>query len=288
MSNNRHDEGRRRFMTGLGALGVGAAAGGLGVLAAGVGGAQAAQEIPEGQWPYKPMDPDAVAKRAHLGYYQGECSYGVFDSLVGTLQDSVGFPYTMIPTRMMHYGGGGVAGWCTFCGALNGACAAIGLISEDEKVEKALCDELLKWYVKTPIPSQKSNDWAVNHEFLVDKYKSDKALAPTVSHSPLCHVTVTLWCKESGFASGSSERSERCARSCADVAAFTADILNKAHAGAFASAYDYSDTVKQCRTCHKKGKDFDAGQWTRGKMDCGGCHIDGKIKVVGADHYPPG
>lgn len=280
MSNDRHDEGRRRFMTGLGALGVGAAAGGLGLLATG---ARAGTEIPEGAWPYKPLDPEKARKLAHQGYYKASCSYGVFNSLVTCMRDAVGFPYTMIPTRMLAYGEGGVSGWCTLCGALNGACAAINLCSENEK---ELCDELLKWYVQHPFPSKVSNDMAVNHQFLVDKYKSDKALPQSLTGSPLCHVTVTRWCKEHGFASGSSERSERCARISADVAAYTVELLNKAHAGTVVKG-DYTATTKQCRTCHKKGKDFDAGQWTRGKMDCGGCHIDGEAKLVGKDHYPP-
>jgi len=285
MSNDRHDEGRRRFMTGLGALGLGAAAGGLGVLAAGATGAEAAAvEIPEGSWPYKPLDPMKARKLGHWGYYQSSCSFGVFNSIVTCLRDEVGFPYTVIPTRMMTYGEGGVAGWCSLCGALNGACAAINLACDKEK---ALCDELLKWYVQHPFPSKLSNDLAANHQFLVDKYKSDKVLPQSQTGSPLCHVTVTRWCKEHGYASGSKERSERCARISADVAAKTVELLNDYHAGKFASANDYTDTTKQCRACHKKGKDFDAGQWTRGKMDCGGCHIDGKIKVVGADHYPP-
>lgn len=283
MTHDHHDEGRRRFMTGLGALGLGAAAGGLGVIAAG-GTAGAAQEVPQGAWPFKPLDPMKARKLGHWGYYQSSCSFGVFNAIVTCLRDEVGFPYTQIPTRMLAYGEGGVSGWCTLCGALNGACAAINLCSENEK---ELCDELLKWFTQHSFPSKISNDLAVNHQFLVDKYKSDKALPQSGTGSPLCHVLVTRWCKEHGYASGSSERSERCARISADVAAYTAELLNKAHADTLAKL-GYSATTDQCRACHKKGKDFDKGQWTRGKMDCGGCHIDGQIKVVGKDHYPPG
>jgi len=273
-----HDQSRRHFLTSMGALAVGAAAGSYAM--AGVATAST-QEAPGLPWTYKPLDPEKVGKLAHLGYYKAECCYGVFSALVDSLKEAVGFPYTTIPTHMMHYGGGGVSGWCTLCGALNGACAAINLVSDKEK---ELCDELLKWYAQTPLPSQASNEMAVNHAFLVDKYKSDIMLPQTVSNSPLCHNSVTVWCKASGFASGSSERSERCARACADVAAFTTEMLNKAHAGQFTPAYAYSETTQRCRACHHKGKDFEAGQWTRGKMHCAGCHSKGVAELVGSEH----
>ena len=39
-----------------------------------------------------------------------------------------------------------------------------------------------------------------------------------------------------------------------------------------------------CRSCHYKGTDFNAGQFTRGKMDCEACHTDLK-QVKSAAHH---
>ncbi len=51
-------------------------------------------------------------------------------------------------------------------------------------------------------PMDISNSYAKNHEFLVQEYKSDESLVQVAPTSPLCHVTVTKWCKASGCASG--------------------------------------------------------------------------------------
>ena len=286
MSKEQQAVSRRGFLTRVGAVATGGAlaVAGAGLIGAGVPKQSiAAPEPAAWPMPYQPLDPEETRKLGHSGYYEGQCSYGAFGAIVGQLQEKVGPPFTGVPLQMASYGEGGVAGWCTLCGALNGACAAITLVCKDYK---KLCDELLKWYVQTPFPSDLSNQYAADHSFLVDKYKSDKSLPQTVPESPLCHITVTRWCREHGYASGSSERSERCARISGDVVAFAVEMLNAYHGQGFAGAYDYSDGVNDCRACHKKGKDFDAGQWTRGKMECGPCHVEGKVEVVGADHYP--
>ncbi|MFO8033070.1 MAG: C-GCAxxG-C-C family protein [Desulfohalobiaceae bacterium] len=243
-------------------------------------GADARQEMPPAPWPYAELDVERVRKLGHLGYYERACSEGAFWALISSLAEEVGYPYTHVPTRIMAFGSGGVAGWSTLCGAVNGSCAAMSLIAEDAK---PLCDELLKWHVQTPFPMDQSNSYAQNHEFLVKKYKTDQALQQVTPTSPLCHVTVTRWCKESGYASGDSERSERCARMTGDVAAHAAQLLNALHADAFRSEYSYIGNTKTCRSCHAKGKPFKTGGWTRGKMDCESCHGD-RAKIVDMEH----
>ncbi len=268
---------RRGFLTGVGGFTAGLAVGGLGVSSA------MANPAPSAGWPfpYVKLDPEEVRKLGHLGYYNAECCQGTFTAIVGSLQQKVGGPFNGIPLEMMGYGTGGVGGWCTLCGAINGACAAIAMVTKNFK---PIVEELLLWYVRTPFPSEISNNYAVNHEFLVEKYKSDKALPQGVPGSPLCHVNVSKWCKENGFASGSSERSERCARISGDVAAKVVTMLNADLDGKFEAVLKESDEVAACRTCHKKGKDFEAGNWTRGKMECGDCHNLKTAKLVDADH----
>ncbi len=171
---------------------------------------------------------------------------------------------------MMRFGEGGVVGWGSLCGGLNGACAAINLVAGEDY--KKLVHELVGWYVSTPMPSDISNRYAENHEFLVDKYKSDIALPQSVSDSTLCHVSVTKWCEASGYASGSSERSERCGRLTGDVAAKAAELLNQHATGTFAPVFALPEETEGCRTCHSKGKEFEKGQFTRGKESCVECH----------------
>jgi hypothetical protein len=285
MSDDRHGMSRRGFLGSLSSFAAGGAlaAGGVGLMGAGTPRQACAAQPPEWPWPYAALDQEQTRKLGHKGYYDGQCSYGVFSAIVGQLQNKIGAPYTGFPMQILSYGGGGVAGWATLCGSVNGACAAISLVSKDYK---KLCDELLKWYVQTEFPSETANQYAVNHEFLVDKYKSDKALPQTVAGSPLCHITVSRWCKEHGFASGSSERSERCARISGDVAAFTAGMLNAYFESGMTGAHEYSAMVASCRSCHKKGKDLAAGNWSRGKMECGPCHMDTEAKIITSAHYP--
>jgi len=226
--------------------------------------------LPDWPWPLAKLDVEEVRKRAHLGYYEGACAYGAFHALVSSLADTVGDPYTNFPTMLMKFGEGGVAGWGSLCGGLNGACAAISLAAGEDY--KALVHELVGWYTQTALPTDISNDYAVNHEFLVDEYKTDAKLVSSVSNSTLCHASVTNWCKASGFASGSSERSERCGRLTGDTAAQAAILLNSLVDSSFVPAVALSDDTNSCRTCHKKGKEFELGQWTRGKEVCTVCH----------------
>ncbi len=226
----------------------------------------------EWPWPYEQLDPEEIRKLGHLGYYQGACCYGAFSAIINSLKEKVGGPYKVFPVDMMRYGEGGMVGWGTLCGTLNGAAAAITLIAGEDGYN-SIVDQLMGWYTQSPFPSDQSNKYASKHAFLVDKYKSDEVLAQNISGSPLCHVSVTRWCEKSGYASGSSERSERCARLTGDAAAKTVELLNEYKStGKIITAYTPNETTEGCRSCHFKGDDYDAGQFTRGKMECEPCH----------------
>lgn len=262
---------RRNFLTK--AAGAGVAVGAL-AFTSGCNLSQDAGEVVEAEWPwpYEQLDPEEIRKLGHLGYYQGACCYGAFWAIINSLKEKVGDPYKVFPIDMMRYGEGGMVGWGTVCGALNGGAAAITLIAGEDDY-KDIVDQLMGWYTQFPFPSDQSNKYASKHAFLVDKYKSDEVLAQNISGSPLCHVSVTRWCEKSGYASGASERSERCARLTGDVAAKTVELLNEYKStGKIITAYTPNETTESCRSCHSKGDDYDAGQFTRGKMDCEPCH----------------
>ena len=229
------------------------------------------QVIPASPWSYARLDVETVRKLGHTKFYEGDCCYGAFASILQALQDTIGFPFTQIPAKMMEFGAGGVAGWGTTCGSLIGASAAINLVT-DKATAKKIVSELMGWYTLTPFPSQVSNQYAVNHVYAEKEYKSDKELAQSVSNSPLCHVSVTEWCKTSGMASGSKEREERCSRLTGDVAAKAVEMLNANLLGSLLTSFKLSPETQGCTTCHTKGENFAAGNFTQGLMECTSCH----------------
>jgi hypothetical protein len=194
------------------------------------------------------------------GTRHGGCAFGTFNAIIGQLSEVVGAPYTTIPRQMMDWAGAGVVGFGTLCGTLNGAAAAIGLISSGQDARNFISD-LMTWYSVTPLPTNR--------------------LAPTgdlpqsVAESNLCHVSLTHWSRSSGFASGSPERAERCARVSGDVAAKAVELLND---GALGLQVPSEKTV--CRTCHYMGPNYEMGQFTHGEMNCLTCHVNLKEKQV--------
>lgn len=287
---------RRNFIKGAAAL-TGAAICGV----ATVNSVKAAETIPEDfvpppmPWGYQELDPEYVRKLGHLGYYMEECGGGSFWAIMTALKEKIGYPYTLLPLPtkeefedhlsgkskgkhfqgIMQHGVGGGADYGSLCGAPNGAAAAITFAFPFADV-KPIVQRLMRYYEQESFPNAKSNEYAVNKEFYPPKYKSEKSLPRASSHSVLCHVSVAKWCEKSGYASGSKERSERCARVTGDVAAMAVTLLNAHLKGHLETAFPMrlsQDTVS-CRVCHFKGKKFEAGQFARGSMECSSCHND--------------
>jgi hypothetical protein len=222
------------------------------------------EKIPEVPWTYKKVDPVAVAERAYPAYYRGGCSYGAYEGIIGELKEVAGHPYTLIPTEMFIFGEGGVAGTSTLCGALNAAAAAIFLVTggvAQNKREEAfeMIRELFNWYEQQALPNYRPRN---------PKYE----IKASTSKSPLCHVSVTKWCKATGFKSFSKERAERCGWLTASTAKYAVEILNKKAESAFKVAHTLSPQVQSCRSCHDKAG---ALENSRTMMDCGGCHFTG-------------
>jgi len=259
---------RRAFLaqSGLVATGVGVGAVGLNTVNDAKAGDK--ENTPSWPWPYKELDVELVRKRGHQYYYKGGCMYGASGGLLSVLREEIGQPYTDFPHDMMRYGGGGIAGWGTVCGSLNGACAMITLIAG--KSYGKITNELMAWYTTASFPSDAANNYAAQHEYLVNEYKTDVVLPTTVSNSPLCHVSVNTWCRETGFASGSKQRAERCARLTGDVAARAAELLNLHVRGELVTG---QFEKSECSGCHFMGENFESGQFIIGKgNNCTDCH----------------
>ena len=215
------------------------------------------QEVSEHPWTYSKLDVEKVKERAYEGYFASGCSYGAFEGIVGELKDTVGHPFTSVPTKISVYGKGGTVGFGTLCGALNGAAMAINLVSND----LSMVTEVVGEYTEKAYPTYKP---------AVTK-KTDADLPTSVSGSPLCHVSVTKWCEASGFGSGSDERKERCGRLTAEVAGRTVEILNAMSDGVFTAAFVNPESVTGCNSCH-----YDDGTVANvhAKSECTQCHGD--------------
>lgn len=253
------DSSRRDFLkAGAGVIAGVEVAGGLSLLSPKK--AQAAVTYPLG---YIRLDVEATRQLGYNGFkgiaidgvVHGRCGFATFNAIVSQLAaaDPYG-PYANIPTQMMEFAQGGVADFGSLCGTLNGACAALGLICSYADA-KGFVTDLLTWYTQTALPT--------------NIIAPTGPLASSVAKTTLCHNSVTNWCLASGYASGSPERGERCARLAGDVAAKTVEMLNNGRLGLAVPA---SNTT--CVQCHYTGTNYSAGQFTRGNENCNVCHSE--------------
>jgi len=219
---------------------------------------------PRLRWDFARLDPDITADRAYQDYYQGHCMYGVFKSIVWQLAEQRGEPYKSFPLDMMKYGAGGVAGWGSLCGGLNGAAAVIGLFATTQDQARLLTHELFRWYETTALPI-----------YVPKKPQLEMEMPKSVSNSVLCHVSVSNWCKVSGHRAFSKEHNERCARLTADTAKKTVEILNSSLQDQFAGTHSLSAETKWCKSCHAKGGNLEN---SLGEMNCTACHFAGGRK----------
>ncbi|RUM45167.1 MAG: hypothetical protein DSY46_03670 [Hydrogenimonas sp.] len=190
-------------------------------------------------YPYKPIDPEKVAYNAYRYYKIGECCFATFGALIDELKESVGEPYTYLPSEMFLYGRGGANGWGTLCGTLNGASAIINLVTGKEYAN--VIDSLYQWYANTKLPNY------------IPPHK--EAIVTTTPELPLCHVSVMNWCKTSGYAYDSKERAERCARLAGSVAQKTAELLNLWYKKKLKNVATEGGckTKMNCMMCHSPG-----------------------------------
>ena len=187
-------------------------------LAAGSGG-MAQSQTPSAtptaiSWQYKVLPPAVVAAEAYRIMSEGGCMYGVLTAVLKAWGKEAAQPLDGFPFHMFRYGEGGIGGWGSTCGALNGGAALIGLFENDKKRREQLIADLFTWYEQTGLPAYSPPEG--------DAAKPAKSVAGSV----LCHVSVAHWCKKSGAAPLTKEMKQRCRCLTADVAAKTVELLN--------------------------------------------------------------
>ena len=242
----------------LGSVGLAAGAGLLARRAAEVRASEVGgSDVSEGR-AIVPLVPAVVADKAYRIFPEGACMYATFASIVSSLGELGGEPYRSFPVEMMRYGEGGVGGWGSLCGALNGAAAVIGLIhpGTDGSRRAQLIGELFSWYEHTNLP-----------QFRPAQTAGDLEVPSSVAKSVLCHVSVNRWCEVSRWGAFSPEKRERCRRLTADVVLKTVELLNRSQEPASRFA-ELSSETKSCVACHGKTDRADAMV----KMRCNTCH----------------
>ena len=226
----------------------------------------------ESQWTYGQLDPSVTAELAYQSYSEGSCMYATVVGVVSQLAERFGEPYASFPTHLFKYGHGGIGGYGSVCGTLNGAAALIGLLIPDKNVQDKMIADLFHWYEKEPLPA-----------FSPQNANFDFTPPTSVSNSVLCHASNTNWCKESGFKVSSKERKERCRRLTADVTKKVTAALNEIHTNAYLTGTHSNETVGTCVVCHGADGKLDN---TAVKMSCNSCHSESVGHRIFSDvHY---
>ncbi len=245
---------RRGFLKNTGLLattaGITLAASGL----PGIARPAAAKEGPTEKWPwpYEKLDPAATAELAYHEWYRGFCGEAVISSVFSQQREKVGGPYLSFPVDAFVFMEGGISGWGTICGSLNGANVVTNVILgpriAGSEVGMLMGSELMQWYSEGKLPI-----------YVPKTPKVDPAAIPhTISDSPLCHISVGRWMAEADKPLASAERKDRCARVAASTAYRLVELLNAWKDGTYkttgvinASKYGIQ-AQNNCTDCHGK------------------------------------
>lgn len=212
---------------------------------------------------------------------------GAASGLIEALANALGGDWDQIPyggTSWFKFGSGGIKCWGTLCGIPNGCITVLNMIN----LWGTCAEKVLGYYSETAFPTSAVPDaWDSSWEGAVPIPDED-VLAHTVSDSPLCHISISRWCYAAGVDLNDTDyasrnyKNDRCGKICADMAAFTAELINDT------CTYEYVMDVDtaECVECHWKVSDpYTAQEHPAqcGKMVCAGCHT-GEAAIVGRRH----
>lgn len=251
------------------------------VAALGAPGAARAQVPPAGAWPVPPLNPDVVRDAGYFGYWANDpykntnygCAYGVAAALLASIKAGLGpgSPWEALPLEMFKWGKTGAVESGTLCGALTGALPIFSLASPTSVTEMGA--DLLRWYQEAALPSMEMD--------ALDPKRPFPRQAQSIAASPLCHVSVSSWCKASGKLSSSTDRKTRCGKITGDVAKMAAVILNRLVPGQkYVPLYTAQPaTYAECVHCHIDAPPPPAPDAVRlnnslGVSNCKTCHPD--------------
>ena len=259
---------RRNFLAGAGAM-LGLAVAPAVLVNPTVAEAAAAKNFP---WSYTTLDAEKVARRAYEVYYASGCMeatwWPIVEALTASSLPDAATTWGTLPKNMMKFGGGGVGGWGTLCGTLNGSSAVIAAMGAPGKIT----DEAMQYYAETPLPtkgvdvSMRKGDWTPAGANV--PVTGPLLNVPTsTAHSQLCHASLSEWTMTTGSADGTIQQKDRCGKACYDMVLKTVTMLNAWHADPTVIPVGKLDpTIAACQTsCHTT-------PIAKGKMACDSCH----------------
>ena len=218
----------------------------------------------ENPWQYTPIDAMEAAKLAYDIYPNGYCMYATFRAVVESVamaqkktNPAAALKMLDFPFDMMKVGAAGVASVGSLCGAVAGSSQAIALYVPDTEVNNPMVHELFQYYENSSLPSYKPEK---------DEFPNMASVKPG---SPLCHFSITAWCKESGGVINSPIRFDRCRRLSADMVIKTITLLNQYHKNPNDKFAPLMEPTKGCVDCHSMNG---PAKETIVKMNCASCH----------------
>jgi hypothetical protein len=232
-----------------------------------------------------------LKQNAYAGYFQGGCCHGAFSALLTELRRA-GAPFTELPLGLGKFGGGGVDGYGSICGAALGSVLILNFVVENATERKKMVTSLLRWYegfaFPAYVPATNLDPAGKTLAFPGDAVQDPPLpdAAQVVPHSHLCHASVSGWCHANGDvdANGADKKS-RCARLTADVAAKAAELLN-----AYLASADYGSRVAgappafgdNCLVCHGNSRTPTptVDPVVASGMECKTCHTTHTVSAV--------
>jgi hypothetical protein len=217
------------------------------------------------------MDVAAVKETAYHGYYEGGCCHGAFKGLL-TEFAKVGQPFNLLPIDLGKFGGGGVAGYGSICGAALGGVLIQNFVASNAGARAAMMTDLLRWYERERFPKYVPTAVDVAETALtLDFSAANLVNLGVVTGSHLCHASVSGWCAANGVSASGNDKKARCARLTADVAGKVAEMMNAYLTGAAYTAAAIDTASAACLGCHPATS---TGQPVASGMACDSCHSD--------------
>lgn len=230
--------------------------------------------LPVVPWPYPPggLDADAVRKAAYCLYYkEGGCGHGSAQSIIDALAEAIPEPWGQLPRGLYRYGSGGVLGWGTLCGSLNGSIAVMGILDTHGQLGNALID----YFCNTALPTGALVGWNPADEGWEGVPLPLTNTLTHISYSPLCHNSVSSWAATAGVPVWPADtqdraKSDHCAKLVGDIVARAIELMNdKFLNNKIPAVWTPPASYSGCYNCHTQKGMIPSQQ---GKMACQACH----------------
>jgi hypothetical protein len=215
----------------------------------------------------------AIAEAGYHGFWAAGCCHGVYKAVMEHFSNTVGAPFDQLPLNIGAFGGGGIGGYGSICGAILGGVLALNNLVATAAARTAMLQDLMRWYegnafpayVPATIDPAESASPAPTLDFSAGNIVN----LQVTPHNHLCHASRSQWCMHNGVAANSKDLSARCGRLTADVAGKVVDMMNAYlanHAYTAAAIDTASSTCIGCHTASSTTTPNASG------MSCTSCH----------------